>query len=121
MKFLTIYTPAKKTAGAPPSKEHMHEMGKLIEDMMKTGELLTTGALLPFSSGGARIRSSEGEITVIDGPFAEAKEMIVGFAMIEVKSKEEAIASCKRFLQVAGDGESVLHQIVEPQGDPASP
>ena len=52
---------------------------------------------------------------MIDGPYAEAKEMIVGFAMLEAKSKAEAIDLVKRFLTVAGDGESVLHQIMEPQ------
>ncbi len=121
MKFLTIYTPDKKTAGVPLSKEHMAEMGKFIEESKKSGELLATGGLLPISKGGACVRSSGGKITVTDGPFTEAKELIAGFALLELKSKEEAIESCKRFLKVAGDGESVIYQIMEPAGDFVKP
>ena len=117
MKFLTIYTPDPKTAAVPPSKEHMDKMGQLIEEGTKAGTLLSTGALLPISKGGARIRSSGGKITVVDGPFAEAKEVIAGFAMLEESSREEAIVSCKRFLKIAGDGESEIFQIMEPGGD----
>src|SRR6266404_2825936 len=101
MKFLTIYTPAPKQAAVPPSKEHMTEMGKLIDEGMKSGVLLSTGALLPLSKG-ARVRYSGGNLTVIDGPFTEAKEVIAGFAMLQLNSKEEAIESVKSFLKVAG-------------------
>jgi hypothetical protein len=117
MKFLAVYTPDAKTAGDPPSKERMAEMGKFVEESMKAGTLLATGGLLPISEGGARMRSSGGKITVTDGPFTEAKEVIAGFAMIEAKSKEEAIESCRRFLEIAGDGESELRQIMEPGAD----
>jgi hypothetical protein len=95
----------------------MAEMGKLIEESMKAGTLLLTGGLLPISKGGARVRVSGGEISVLDGPFAEAKELIGGFAVIEAKSKEDAIEMTRRFLKVAGDGETELHQIMEPGVD----
>jgi hypothetical protein len=121
MRFLSIYRPDKKTAGVPPSKEHMAEMGKLVEEGTKAGTLLATGGLLPISKGGARIRCSGGEITVIDGPFTESKELIAGFAIIKAKSKEEAIEGARRFLKIAGDGESELRQIMEPEGDFAKP
>ena len=114
MKFLSIYRPDEKTAGRPPSKEHMAEMGKLIEESMKAGTLLATGGLLPISKGGARVRRSGGDISVLDGPFAEAKELIGGFAVIEAKSKEDAIEMTRRVLKVAGDGETELHQVMEP-------
>ena len=69
MKYLAIYTPDAKTAGIPPTKEHMMTMGKFVEESFKSGVLLATGGLLPASRGGARLQSSEGRITVIDGPY----------------------------------------------------
>jgi hypothetical protein len=65
---------------------------------------------------GARVRLSAGKFTVTDGPFTEAKEIIGGFALIRVKSKEEAIEYTKNFLKVAGDGETEIRQIWEPPG-----
>ena len=82
-------------------------MGALIEDMTKAGVLLATEGCQP-SSKGARVRLSKGKLTVTDGPFAETKELIGGFAIIQAKSKEEAIEWTKRFLKVAGDGESEI-------------
>lgn len=114
MKFLSIYTPDKRSAGDPPSKEHMAEMGKLIEESMKSGILVSTGGLLPISKGGACVRRSGGEITVMDGPYTETKELIGGFAVLEAKSREEAIEMARRFLKIAGDGESELRQMMEP-------
>jgi hypothetical protein len=112
MKFLSLYTPDAKKAGVPPSKEHMAEMGKFIEESTKSGLLLATGGLLPCSTGGARVRSSDGKITVLDGPFTESKELICGFALLETPSREAAIEAVTRFLRIAGDGESELRQIM---------
>ena len=117
MRFLTIYkageTETKRNeAGVPPSQEEMAGMGKLIEEMMKAGALLSTEGCAP-SSKGARVRLSGGKITVTDGPFTESKELIAGFAIIEAKSKAEAIELTKRFLKVAGDGESEIRQLHE--------
>jgi hypothetical protein len=111
MKFLCIYKPGKPE-GTPPTQEEMTRMGKLIEDGMKAGWLLATEGCLP-STLGARVRRSGGNITVKDGPFTESKEIIGGFALIRVKSKEEAIELTKKFLEVAGDGESEIRQIYE--------
>jgi hypothetical protein len=110
MRFLTIYKTAE--TGVPPTTEEMAEMGKLIEEMTKEGVLLATEGCLP-SSKGARVRLSNGKLTVTDGPFTEAKEVIGGFALIQAKSKEDAIELTKRFLRVAGDGESEIRQIAE--------
>jgi len=99
-----------KEATAPPSNEHLAEMGKLIEEMTKAGVLLSTEGLQP-SSKGARVRVSGGKFTVSDGPFTEAKEFIGGYAMVQVKSKEEAIEWAKRFLKVVGEGESEIRLI----------
>ena len=86
----------------PPSPEMMGEMGVYIEEGFKNGTLVATGALDPRTT---RIQSSGGKITVTDGPFSEAKEAVVGWAIVEVKSKEEAIELSKRFWQIVGDGQ----------------
>jgi hypothetical protein len=110
MKFLSIYKTAERSA--PPSQEEMTRMGKLVEDGMKAGFLLATEGCLP-SALGARIRMSSGKLTVTDGPFAEAKEVVGGFALLRANSKEEALEMVKNFLQVAGDGECELRQLYE--------
>jgi hypothetical protein len=99
----------------------MAEMGKLIEESMKAGTLLSTGGLLPLSKGGARIRCSEGNVTIVDGPFTEAKEVIAGFAILQANSREEAIEMVRKFHKIGGDGESELHQILDSPGDCVQP
>jgi hypothetical protein len=91
----------------------MAAMGQLIQEMSEKGILLATEGCLP-SKLGARVRRSNGKITVTDGPFTESKEVVGGFALMQCSSKEEAIAYTKRFLEVAGDGESEVRQIYEP-------
>ena len=87
-------------------------MGALIEEMTTAGVLLATEGCLP-SAKGARVRRAGDKVTVTDGPFTESKELIAGFALLQVGSKEEAIAWTKRFLECAGDGESEIRQIAE--------
>jgi len=120
MRFLAIYKTAE--TGVPPTTEHMMAMGALIDEMTKAGVLLATEGCLP-SVKGARVRISNGKLTVTDGPFSEAKEVIGGFALLQVKSKDEAIEWTKRFLKVAGDGESEIRQIYEESdfGDELTP
>jgi hypothetical protein len=98
--------------GIPPSAQEMAQMGELIKEMSEAGVLLQTDGLLP-SSEGVRVRSSKGNISVTDGPFIETKELIAGYAIVEAKSKEEAIGLAKRFLKVAGDGESEIRLMYE--------
>jgi hypothetical protein len=112
MKFLCLYKPGKPESDENPSEEEMAKMGKLIDDMAKAGVLLATEGCLP-SSRGARIRIASGKFTVTDGPFPETKELIAGFAMVQVKSKEEAIEWTKRFLTVVGEGQSEIRQLHE--------
>jgi hypothetical protein len=99
-------------AGVPPTKQQMAEMGAFIGEMAKAGVLLLTDGLLP-SSKGARVRLAGGKVAVTDGPFTETKELIAGFAIVQVKSKAEAIELAKRFLKVAGDGESEIRQMYD--------
>ncbi|HEY2013515.1 MAG TPA: YciI family protein [Bryobacteraceae bacterium] len=111
MRFLCVYKP-NKPEGALPTEEDFAEMGKFIEESFQSGVLLATEGCLP-SAKGARIRLSGGEFTVTDGPFTEAKELIGGFALIRTDSKPEAIEFTKRFLKIAGDGETEIRQVFE--------
>ena len=110
MRFLSIYR--TRETGVPPSAEHIEKMTKLIEEGMKSGELVATEGCLP-SALGARVRLADGQTTVTDGPFSESKEVIGGFAILQAGSKQEAIAMVRRFLSVAGDGECEIRQVFE--------
>ena len=111
MRFLSIYKSVE--TNVPPSPEHMERMQKLVEDGLKNGTLLATEGCLPTAFG-ARVRKSAGTVTVTDGPFAESKEVIGGFAILQANSREEAIELTRQFLAVAGDGECEIRQIFTP-------
>lgn len=111
MRYLCIYKPSK-AEGQPPTAEEMATMGKFIEEVSKTGILLATEGCLP-SSRGVRIRQTAGKHTVTDGPFTETKEIIGGFALFQVKSKDEIVEWTKRFLGAAGDGEVEIRELYE--------
>lgn len=89
MRFLSIYKTVERTS--PPTQEEMATMGRLIEEGMKEGWLLATEGCLPAALG-ARVRQSGSKVSVTDGPFTEAKEVVGGFATLKVNSKQEAIA-----------------------------
>ena len=88
MRFLSVYKTPERNA--PPTTEEMAKMGKLIEDGMKAGFLLAVEGCLP-SATGARVRQSNGSVTVTDGPFTESKEVIGGLALLQANSREEAV------------------------------
>src|SRR5215470_8735691 len=111
MRFLCLYKPVKKE-GTQPTQEDIARMGKFVEEMMKSGKLLATEGCLP-SEKGARVRLSSGKFNVVDGPFTESKELVAGFALLQTESKEEAIELIKKFLDVAGDGETEIRQVYE--------
>jgi hypothetical protein len=108
MRFLSIWKAVE--TNIPPSQEEIARMGELIEKTTKSGELIATEGCLP-SALGARVRKAGKRVTITDGPFTESKELIAGFALLEARSKEHAIEMCKRFMEVAGDGECELRQI----------
>src|SRR5690348_10917287 len=110
MKFLSIYKTTERQC--IPSPEEMAKMGKLVEDGMRAGYLLAVEGCLPTATG-ARVRLSNGKISVTDGPFTETNEQIGGLAILNAKSKEDAVQIAKDFLQVAGDGECELRQLHE--------
>jgi len=96
MRFMILVKADKNTeAGVLPSEQLLADMGKFNEELVKAGVLLAGEGLHPTSKG-ARVRFSEGKRTVIDGPFTEAKELVAGFWLWQVKSKEEAIEWLKR-------------------------
>jgi hypothetical protein len=111
MKFMMIVKASKESeAGVMPSEELLSAMGNYNEELLKAGVLLD-GAGLQASSKGARIKFSGGKRTVIDGPFAETKELIAGYWIIQVKSREEAIEWAKRVPAPHGDGQEAEIEI----------
>src|SRR5438094_2449323 len=116
MRFMMIVKANKDSeAGIMPSQELLSAMGKYNEELMKAGVLLDGAGLQP-SSKGARIRFSGGKRTVIDGPFTETKELIAGYWIIQVKSREEAIEWAMRVPAPHGEnaeGEIEIRQFFE--------
>ncbi|RYY81431.1 MAG: YciI family protein [Comamonadaceae bacterium] len=114
MKFMVIVkASAESEAGEMPSEQLLTEMGAFNESLVKAGVLLAGEGLHP-SSKGVRVRFSGKERTVIDGPFAETKELIAGFWLLQVKSKEEAIEWIKR-APFDGGAEIEIRKIFEPE------
>ena len=116
MRFMVIVkaTPESEKEGALPDPQGLVEMGKYLEELSKAGVLLACDGLQP-SSKGARVKFTGKSLTVIDGPFTEAKELIAGFSILQVKSLEEAIEWVKRTPNCNGgrDSEVEIRQIFE--------
>jgi hypothetical protein len=112
MRYMVMhYSNEDNEAGVPPSPEVIAEIGAYIEEAAKSGVLLAGEGVGP-SSQGARVTVDGGKVTVVDGPFAEAKELIAGFAILEVASKEEAIEHAKRFARISGATKIDVRQVV---------
>jgi hypothetical protein len=114
MRFMVIVKANKNTeAGEMPSQQMLTEMGKYNEELVKAGVMLAGEGLQP-SSKGARVKFSGDKRTVIDGPFTEAKELVAGFWLWQVKSREEAIEWAKRCPNPTGEeGELEIRQVFE--------
>jgi hypothetical protein len=114
MRFMILIKATKDSeAGVLPDEKLLTEMGKFNEELVKAGVMLA-GEGLQASSKGARVKISGGKRTVIDGPFAETKELIAGFWLWQVKSKEEAIEWVKRIPNPTGEeGEVEIRQVFE--------
>jgi hypothetical protein len=98
MRFMMIVQHAEKNSGPPP-KELGDAITKIAEEATKAGEMIESGGLASTATG-TRVRISDGKLTVTDGPFAEAKEVFGGYAMFELKSKEEAIKRAVQFMEL---------------------
>lgn len=101
VRFLSMIRIQENT-GQVPSEQLMTDMGKLLDELTRTGQLVSTAGLRPTSEG-VRVRLRGGKLSTVDGPFTETKEVIGGYAVLEAKSKAEAIELTKRFLKVHGE------------------
>jgi hypothetical protein len=91
-----------ESSGQVPSERLMNEMGKLIDELTRAGVLISTAGLRPTAEG-VRVRWRRGNLSMVDGPFTETKEVVGGFAILEAASMEQAVELTKRFLKVHGD------------------
>jgi len=118
MKFMMIVKHAENQG--PPPKELMDAIASLAQEAAKAGTILGNGGLGPTALG-ARVRVSGGRVTVTDGPFTEAKEVIGGYAQFELKSREEAVESAVRFMELhkkywpGWEGETEVRQMFGPE------
>ena len=118
MRYLSMVRINEK-AGIVPSEKLMHDMGKLMEEMTRNGKLVSTAGLRPTAEG-KRVRLRNGNLTQTDGPFAETKEVVGGFAILEAKNMDEALELTRRFLNVHGpewDVECEVRQMEGPDFD----
>jgi hypothetical protein len=121
MRFMTIVKASETSALGPPPLALMQAIGELGEEARRAGVMLEMGGLLP-SATGARLQLRDGKLRVTDGPFSEAKEVIGGYAVYAVKTKQEAIEWARRFMALhqqhwpAWEGETELRQLMETPG-----
>ena len=99
MRFMFI---VRSTHAGPPPPALLEAMHKLANREIKAGRMLDNGGLMPLATG-AQVRIANGQLSVTDGPFVEAKEVIGGYAIFELRDKEEALASAKEFMQLHKD------------------
>jgi hypothetical protein len=118
MRFMMLVKHAENQG--PPPKEFLDAMTKIGEEAVKSGAMVVNGGLAPTANS-TRIRLSRGQVNAVDGPFAEAKEVVGGFAIFELKSKEDAIEGAKRFMELhkkywpGWEGETEVRQVLGPE------
>jgi hypothetical protein len=118
MQFLMLVKHGENPG--PPPPEFLEAMAKLDEDAAKSGTMIASGGLVPISKS-TRVRLSRGQVNAIDGPYSEAKEVVGGFAMFELKSKEEAIEGAMNFMELhkkywpGWEGETEIRQVLGPE------
>ena len=117
MRFLMLVKHGENPG--PPPPEFLAAMTKLGEDAAKSGTMIASGGLVPISKS-TRVRLARGQVTAIDGPYTEAKEVVGGFAMFELKSKEEAIEGARSFMELhkkywpGWEGETEIRELLAP-------
>ncbi len=118
MRFMMMVKHAENSG--PPPKELMDAIAKLSEEAIKAGTMVASGGLAPTATS-TRVRLSQGQLTTIDGPFTEAKEVVGGYAVFELKSKKEAIEGALRFMELhkkhwpGWEGETEIRQVFGPE------
>src|SRR4051812_20000497 len=100
MRFMYVVTSSQPPR--PPTPALMEAMGKLADREIKAGRMIDSGGLMPVSMG-AQVRITDGKLAVVDGPFVETKELIGGYAIFELRDKEEAVAAAVEFMQLHKD------------------
>jgi hypothetical protein len=116
MKFLMIFE--SDPTAPPPSPETLAQIGAFTQKMLASGKVVMTGGMVRPKRG-IQIKGEGGKVTVTDGPFAESKELIDGYAIVEAADKQEAIALSTEFLQATGgSGKGEILQMFEPGGPP---
>jgi hypothetical protein len=114
MRFISIFT--HEPTNRPPTEAEMATMGKLIEEGMKAGWLIATEGV-NFSTTGVRVhKNTGGRITVMDGPFAETKEVLGGYALLKAASRDEVVELTRNFLNGVGQGTCEIYQLYEMPG-----
>jgi hypothetical protein len=114
MRFLGYTLGDESAPLPPPSPELAEEMGRFVEEATKAGVIVATGGIGPTAMG-AKITLRNGEFSVVDGPFAEAKELVGGWALLECRDKDEAVEWSKRFVSVLGEGEVRIRPVFGPE------
>jgi len=114
MKFLMTY---QGDTSKPPSRETLAAIGAFTQEMMQSGVVIMTGGLVRPNTG-TKLKLESGKFSVTDGPYAETKELIDGFALIKASSKQEAVELARRFMSVAGDGEGEVLQVFDAADGP---
>ena len=121
MRFLMLVKHGENPG--PPPKEFLDAMARLGEEAAKSGTMIQSGGLSPIAKS-TRVRLSRGQVTAIDGPFTEAKEVVGGYAVLDYKSKEEALEGAKHFMDLhrqhwpGWEGETEIRQVFGPEDFP---
>jgi hypothetical protein len=114
MRYLGYTLGDESAPVSPPTPKIMEEMGKFVETATKAGVIVATGGIGPTEMG-VKVTLKDGQFTVVDGPFAEAKELIGGWALLECRDKDEAVEWTKRFVSVLGEGEVRVRPVFGPE------
>lgn len=113
MKYFMQTSPS--VPAAPPTPEMMEKMGAFMAEGFQTGTLVATGGM---ATAGTHVKAVDGKVTFTDLPLAEAKEAVVGWAIINAASEEEALEQCRRFWEIVGTGEGSVHRVYDPGEQP---
>jgi hypothetical protein len=110
MRFISIFT--HEPNDRPPTEADMAKMGQFIEESMKAGWLIATEGV-HFGTTGIKVEKNAGKVLVTDGPFAETKEVLGGYALLQAASREEVVQFTRRFLDIVGQGTCEIYQLFE--------
>jgi hypothetical protein len=113
MRYMIMFKADKDTEDAAPACILLPEMGQFITQLRQEGVVIATEALQPSKRNAARLRRSGGKVTLMDGPFAEAKELVAGFVLVEVPSHQAAMELAERFLAIAGDAAAEVREVFD--------